>query len=329
MGQVDVVSLIGPGPLDGRVALVTGSSCGVGVGIAGRIAERGATVVVDSTARVSEVVAAKRRATTYAPADVGDPDDAERLVATAVERHGHLDILVNATAAVSTTAPGDADAATTGDWEPVLRATVVGPWNVIRAATPHLRAAGGGVIINVSSTAASPPAGSSIPHALCEAGLSHLTALLANALRPDIRVYAAAAAEPDTGRLVADVPAWCPEDRPDAAMTPLSRSAARDIEAWLADAPLSARPHGMGPCRGPRRARQSHRRHRNDPRFGWESLTTAELRVAEAVASGLSNAQAAQRLFVSPFTVDYHLRQIFLKLGIRSRVQLAAFVTRN
>ena len=51
-----------------------------------------------------------------------------------------------------------------------------------------------------------------------------------------------------------------------------------------------------------------------------------EFRVAEAVGTGLTNAQAARRLFVSPYTVDYHLRQIFLKLGISSRVQLAAFL---
>ncbi len=68
---------------------------------------------------------------------------------------------------------------------------------------------------------------------------------------------------------------------------------------------------------------------KNEPRFGWESLTTAELRVAEAVGAGLTNTQAAQRLFVSPYTVDYHLRQIFLKLGISSRVQLAVFVIRS
>ena len=67
----------------------------------------------------------------------------------------------------------------------------------------------------------------------------------------------------------------------------------------------------------------------DDPRFGWDSLTPAELRVAEAVGAGLTNAQTARRLFVSPYTVDYHLRQIFLKLGISSRVQLAAVLTQH
>ena len=52
----------------------------------------------------------------------------------------------------------------------------------------------------------------------------------------------------------------------------------------------------------------------------------AELRVGEAVGAELTNARAAQRLFVSPYIVDYHLRHIFLKPGISSRVRLAAFL---
>jgi DNA-binding NarL/FixJ family response regulator len=63
---------------------------------------------------------------------------------------------------------------------------------------------------------------------------------------------------------------------------------------------------------------------RPEPRMGQPH--GGRVRVAEAVGTGLTNAQAAQRLFVSPYTVDYHLRQIFLKLGISSRVQLAAFL---
>jgi DNA-binding NarL/FixJ family response regulator len=103
------------------------------------------------------------------------------------------------------------------------------------------------------------------------------------------------------------------------------RYAAQDIEDYLADASGTPAPESIEPCHTRRRARPTRRRGKNDPRFGWESLTTAEHRVAEAVTAGLTNAEAARRLFVSPYTVDYHLRQIFLKLGISSRVQLAAF----
>lgn len=57
----------------------------------------------------------------------------------------------------------------------------------------------------------------------------------------------------------------------------------------------------------------------------WQSLTNAERAVAEAVASGLTNREAGRRFYVSAHTVDAHLRQIFRKLSINSRVELAAW----
>lgn len=59
------------------------------------------------------------------------------------------------------------------------------------------------------------------------------------------------------------------------------------------------------------------------PPFGWQSLTDTELRVVDLVVEGLTNRQAAARLYLSPHTVAFHLRQVFRKLEIRSRVQLA------
>jgi DNA-binding CsgD family transcriptional regulator len=56
---------------------------------------------------------------------------------------------------------------------------------------------------------------------------------------------------------------------------------------------------------------------------GWAALTTSELTVARLVAEGLTNREVAERLFVSPHTVNSHLRHVFLKLGINSRVELA------
>jgi DNA-binding CsgD family transcriptional regulator len=59
------------------------------------------------------------------------------------------------------------------------------------------------------------------------------------------------------------------------------------------------------------------------PTFGWASLTDAELSLVELVARGLTNREAAAKLYLSPHTVDSHLRHIFRKLDIRSRVELA------
>jgi DNA-binding CsgD family transcriptional regulator len=58
-------------------------------------------------------------------------------------------------------------------------------------------------------------------------------------------------------------------------------------------------------------------------------LSAAEIRVAEAVASGLTNRQAADSLFLSAKTVDFHLQSIYRKLAIRSRAELATLVARR
>jgi DNA-binding CsgD family transcriptional regulator len=56
---------------------------------------------------------------------------------------------------------------------------------------------------------------------------------------------------------------------------------------------------------------------------GWAALTTSELAVVRLVAEGLTNREVAERLFLSPHTVSSHLRHVFSKLGISSRVELA------
>jgi DNA-binding CsgD family transcriptional regulator len=67
---------------------------------------------------------------------------------------------------------------------------------------------------------------------------------------------------------------------------------------------------------------------RNRPPSGWASLTATERTLASIVGQGLTNKQAAARLFVSRHTVDSHLRHIFRKLDINSRVELAALVAK-
>lgn len=70
-----------------------------------------------------------------------------------------------------------------------------------------------------------------------------------------------------------------------------------------------------------------HWKHAKRPVSGWESLTQTERKVAEVVASGLTNQQTARHLFISPNTVGTHLRQVYRKLGIRSRGALIRLET--
>lgn len=62
---------------------------------------------------------------------------------------------------------------------------------------------------------------------------------------------------------------------------------------------------------------------------GWRALTDAELRVAQLVAEGLMNREVAERLFVSTYTVETHLKHVFAKLGVGSRSELVAVAARN
>jgi DNA-binding CsgD family transcriptional regulator len=68
---------------------------------------------------------------------------------------------------------------------------------------------------------------------------------------------------------------------------------------------------------------------RGRPAAGWQSLTPAELDVARLVADGLPNREIADKLFVSPRTVQAHLTHVYGKLGITSRVQLAQQAARH
>ena len=65
------------------------------------------------------------------------------------------------------------------------------------------------------------------------------------------------------------------------------------------------------------------------PAYGWSSLTDTQVAVAEQVAQGLTNREAAAHLYLSPHTIDYHLRQVFQKLDVRSRVELTQAILRR
>jgi DNA-binding CsgD family transcriptional regulator len=65
------------------------------------------------------------------------------------------------------------------------------------------------------------------------------------------------------------------------------------------------------------------------PSSGWASLTTTEAKVADLVAEGLSNPEIAERMFISRHTVHTHVSHVLAKLGLGSRVELAAAAARR
>jgi NAD(P)-dependent dehydrogenase (short-subunit alcohol dehydrogenase family) len=186
--------------LDQRVALVTGSSMGIGAAVAQLLAEDGATVVVNSRSSVAAGESlAKEIGGVYRQADVADPEAARALVAFTVEECGRLDILVNNAATTRLIPHADLEAATPDVWTEILATNVIAPFVLTTAAVPHLRTApAGGVIVNIGSLAGIRQAGSSIPYAASKAALHHQTELLAAVLGPEIRVNAVAPGLTDT-----------------------------------------------------------------------------------------------------------------------------------
>ena len=175
------------------VALVTGSSSGIGAECARRLAAEGYAVIVNSRSSVEagEAVAAEVGGT-YLQADVGDEVAAMGLIAAVVDRFGRLDVLVNNAGTTEVIAHHDLGAATADVWRRLYDVNVIAPFVLVTAAEHALRAAAPGCVVNVSSLAGVRPTGSSIPYAASKAALNHQTRLLAKVLGPDVRVNAVA-----------------------------------------------------------------------------------------------------------------------------------------
>ncbi|MCX5380082.1 SDR family NAD(P)-dependent oxidoreductase [Streptomyces sp. NBC_00091] len=185
---------------ESRVALVTGSSSGIGASIAQRLADEGIRVVVNSarSAQAGKELAAGLPEAVYVQGDVSDPEDARRIVRTAIDTYGRLDILVNNAGVTRFIPLDDLEAADAGAWREIFDVNVVGAWQMITAAVPHLRESGAGSIVNVSSVSATRALGSSIPYAVSKAAVNHMTRLLASQLGPSVRVNAVAPGLIDT-----------------------------------------------------------------------------------------------------------------------------------
>jgi 2-deoxy-D-gluconate 3-dehydrogenase len=183
--------------LRGKSAVVTGAAAGIGLGIAGRLAEAGAAVTIaDVDGAAAEVAAAglralDRRAQAVA-ADVSAAADVQRLIGAAVGAYGGLDVLVNNAGIYPLrTALRMSEA----EWDRVLDVNLKGAFLCAQAAAAQMRAQGrGGVVLNIASVDALHPSGVGLAHYdASKGGLLMLTRSLALELAPlRIRVLALA-----------------------------------------------------------------------------------------------------------------------------------------
>ncbi len=209
--------------LQDRVAIVTGSSSGIGKATALSLAAAGVRVVVNSASSVTEgrqVAEALPTESLYVQADISDPDQCRSLVASAIDRFGRLDILVNNAGWTTVVRHSDLDGLTDEILRRTFEVNLFGTWWMTKAAMPHLKESPDGNVVMVTSVAGIRPMGSSLAYSMAKAALNHLTVLLAKSSGP-VRVNAVApglVATPWTED-------WQEMHRNVAATAPLERSA--------------------------------------------------------------------------------------------------------
>ena len=182
----------------GRVALITGSTSGIGAAIARQLANDGFSIVFHSKSSVEagQKLVREHPGSTYIQADLANQDAIKYLMAEVLSQYGRLDVLVN-NAGINAVIPHDSLKEATADiWRQLYEVNVIAPWTLITEAEAALAEASGpqqtSCIVNISSHAGVRPKGASIPYAVSKAALNHMTKLLAKSLAPDIRVNAIA-----------------------------------------------------------------------------------------------------------------------------------------
>jgi 3-hydroxybutyrate dehydrogenase len=141
-------------PLAGQVAVVTGSTSGIGLGIARALAEAGAAIVLNGLGRADEIESTVAElsqydvAVDYDPANLLLGESAAELVSATIERHGRIDILIN-NAGIQHVSP--IEDFPLDKWDAIQALNLGAAFHTIRAAVPAMKAAGTGRIINLAS----------------------------------------------------------------------------------------------------------------------------------------------------------------------------------
>jgi 3-oxoacyl-[acyl-carrier protein] reductase len=174
--------------LAGRVALVTGAGRNIGRAIALALAEGGAAVVVNARANRAEAesvarkIEAKGGRALAQMADVANAAAVERMVATAVDRFGRLDILVN-NAALRRETP--LERMEFAEWREILGSVLDGAFHCTKACLPHLRRSGVGAVVNIGGLSAHTGAKHRLHVVTAKFGLVGFTRALAKDLAGD------------------------------------------------------------------------------------------------------------------------------------------------
>jgi 2-deoxy-D-gluconate 3-dehydrogenase len=173
--------------LSGRVAVVTGGNGGIGLGMAEGLAGAGATLVLagrnatKGAAAVKQIKGAGGKAE-FADVDVTNEKSCRALIDGVAKQHGRLDILVNNAGTNIRKAP---DALSTAEWHSVIETNLTSAFVCTHAAYPHMKAAGGGKIINIGSMMSIFAAGFAPAYAASKGGIVQFSRACATAWAKD------------------------------------------------------------------------------------------------------------------------------------------------
>lgn len=192
--------------LQGRVAIVTGASTGMGRAIAVTLAGEGAGLAIvargeEKLARTAAEARERGAEVLSFAGDVAEPALAPKVIAAVMERFGRVDLLVN-NAGTNTFHRNLADTSVE-DWHKVLGINLTGAFLFTRAVLPHMRQAGSGIVVNISSGAGlRPSAPAGVAYSASKHGLQSLTGSInAEERRHGIRACVIAPGETDTPNL--------------------------------------------------------------------------------------------------------------------------------
>ena len=181
-----------------RAILITGAASGIGAATARRFIDEGWQVAINyaeaSQREAAGVIAAtassEGQKAIVLEGDVTRDTDCVALIERTVAAFGRLDALVNAAGISKMVTQSDLHGLTAEDFQRIYAVNTIGPFQMIRAAAPHLKATGNGAVVNITSRAGVTGGGSSIAYAASKGATNTLTLSLARVLAPEIRVNA-------------------------------------------------------------------------------------------------------------------------------------------
>jgi len=180
--------------LKGAVCIVTGAGTGTGAACAVQLACKGARVVVNysrSEAEARHTVKACAEAggeAILSKGDVASDADCRALAKAALDKWGRIDALINNAGITKFAAATDLEALSAEDFQRLYAVNVIGPYQMIRACAPAMKAQGAGAVVNISSISGVMGIGSSTAYVASKGALNAMTLALARALGPAIRV---------------------------------------------------------------------------------------------------------------------------------------------